>query len=247
MLGIALRGQRDEFVVATKFGGGQIDPADGARVAAHVEAAVEGSLRRLRTDHIDLYQLHLPDDVTPIEETLSALTDLVQRARCATSAPRTSPRGRSPTPTGPRARPGSSGSCPRRTATRCSTAGSRRSWSRRASRSAWACCRTSRWPTACSPASTGAARRRRRAPARRSTPAARSGWDADGTGSRPWRRTPRSAISLLDVAVAGLAAQPRWFGDLGRDERRPGARERRGVAVAAVDGGPGRAGRPERV
>ena len=43
--------------------------------------AVEGSLRRLRTDHIDLYQLHVPDDVTPIEETLSALTDLVREGK----------------------------------------------------------------------------------------------------------------------------------------------------------------------
>ena len=78
MLGIALQGQRDEFVVATKFGGGRIEPAEGARGSRRrVERAVEGSLRRLRTDHIDLYQLHVPDDATPIEETLSALTDLV--------------------------------------------------------------------------------------------------------------------------------------------------------------------------
>ena len=81
MLGIALEGQRDEFVVATKFGGGG-QPDGRARASrATIVAAVEGSLRRLRTDHIDLYQLHVPDDVTPIEETLSALTDLVRAGK----------------------------------------------------------------------------------------------------------------------------------------------------------------------
>jgi aryl-alcohol dehydrogenase-like predicted oxidoreductase len=81
MLGIALEGQRDEFVVATKFGGGR-QPDGRARASrSTIVAAVEGSLRRLRTDHIDLYQLHVPDDVTPIEETLSALSDLVRAGK----------------------------------------------------------------------------------------------------------------------------------------------------------------------
>ena len=81
MLGIALEGQRDEFVVATKFGGGR-QPDGRARASrSTIVAAVEGSLRRLRTDHIDLYQLHVPDEVTPIEETLSALTDLVRAGK----------------------------------------------------------------------------------------------------------------------------------------------------------------------
>jgi aryl-alcohol dehydrogenase-like predicted oxidoreductase len=81
MLGLALEGQRDEFVVATKFGGGR-QPDGRARASrSTIVAAVEGSLRRLRTDHIDLYQLHVPDDVTPIEETLSALTDLVRAGK----------------------------------------------------------------------------------------------------------------------------------------------------------------------
>jgi aryl-alcohol dehydrogenase-like predicted oxidoreductase len=82
LLGQALHGQRDHFVVATKFGmsmAGLYGEDFGARGARrYVRRAVEGSLRRLQTDHIDLYQLHRPDPVTPIEETLSVLTDLVR-------------------------------------------------------------------------------------------------------------------------------------------------------------------------
>jgi aryl-alcohol dehydrogenase-like predicted oxidoreductase len=82
MIGLALQGQRDAFVVATKFGGGQIGRERGPGGARHyVVDAVEGSLRRLRTDHIDLYQYHFPDDVTPIEETLSALDSLVSAGK----------------------------------------------------------------------------------------------------------------------------------------------------------------------
>jgi aryl-alcohol dehydrogenase-like predicted oxidoreductase len=81
MLGEALQGQRDEFVIATKFGGGQTPPGRARASRAAIVEAVEGSLRRLRTDHVDLYQLHVPDDVTPIEETLSALTDLVRAGK----------------------------------------------------------------------------------------------------------------------------------------------------------------------
>jgi aryl-alcohol dehydrogenase-like predicted oxidoreductase len=82
MLGDALEGQRDEFVIATKFGGGAVGPDRGARASRrHIVRAVEESLRRLQTDHIDLYQLHVPCDITPIEETLSALTDLVHHGK----------------------------------------------------------------------------------------------------------------------------------------------------------------------
>ena len=85
LLGEALAGQRDHFVVATKFGmsmEGEYGEDFGARAARrYIRRAVEGSLRRLRTDHIDLYQLHRPDEVTPIEETLSALTDLVREGK----------------------------------------------------------------------------------------------------------------------------------------------------------------------
>ena len=75
LLGHALEGRRDEFVVATKFGM-DMQGANGADHGVrgsrrYIRRAVEASLRRLQTDHIDLYQLHAPDDVTPIEETLA--------------------------------------------------------------------------------------------------------------------------------------------------------------------------------
>jgi aryl-alcohol dehydrogenase-like predicted oxidoreductase len=77
LLGRALKGRRDQVVVATKLG---MDMADGRQrrgSAAYVRHAVEASLRRLGTDYLDLYQLHTPDPATPIEETLGALTELV--------------------------------------------------------------------------------------------------------------------------------------------------------------------------
>jgi aryl-alcohol dehydrogenase-like predicted oxidoreductase len=81
-LGQVLSGRWDDVVIATKFGadmGGAVAPAWVPRGSRrYVRAAVEGSLRRLRTEHIDLYQLHEPDPRTPIEETLAALDDLVR-------------------------------------------------------------------------------------------------------------------------------------------------------------------------
>jgi aryl-alcohol dehydrogenase-like predicted oxidoreductase len=85
MIGVAMEGRRDRFVVATKFGSdmkGSNGPDFGARGARrYVRRAVESSLKRLRTDRIDLYQLHFPDPVTPMEETLSVLTDLVREGK----------------------------------------------------------------------------------------------------------------------------------------------------------------------
>jgi aryl-alcohol dehydrogenase-like predicted oxidoreductase len=83
LLGEVLAGRRDQVVLATKFGHQGSDlgygPAVGARGGrGYIRRAVEQSLRRLRTDYIDLYQIHTPDPVTPIEETLSALSDLVR-------------------------------------------------------------------------------------------------------------------------------------------------------------------------
>lgn len=85
LIGVAMEGRRDRFVVATKFGSdmqGLNGPDYGARGARrYVRRAVESSLKRLRTDWIDLYQLHFPDPVTPMEETLSVLTDLVREGK----------------------------------------------------------------------------------------------------------------------------------------------------------------------
>jgi aryl-alcohol dehydrogenase-like predicted oxidoreductase len=77
-IGQALQGHREEVVLATKFGG-QVgpDPAGKGASARWIAQAVEDSLRRLRTDRIDLYQLHFPDPDTPLEATLSALDQLV--------------------------------------------------------------------------------------------------------------------------------------------------------------------------
>jgi aryl-alcohol dehydrogenase-like predicted oxidoreductase len=84
-LGQVLAGRRDEVVLATKFGsdlGGALGPDWDARGSRrYVRRAVERSLRRLRTDWIDLYQLHRPDPQTPVEETLAALTELVQEGK----------------------------------------------------------------------------------------------------------------------------------------------------------------------
>jgi aryl-alcohol dehydrogenase-like predicted oxidoreductase len=81
IVGRAVRGMRDEVVLATKFGmdAGLGYPARGSRV--YVMRALERSLRRLGTDWIDLYQFHEPDPLTPIEETLSALDDAVRQGK----------------------------------------------------------------------------------------------------------------------------------------------------------------------
>jgi aryl-alcohol dehydrogenase-like predicted oxidoreductase len=84
-VGEAFEGHRDEVVIATKFGSdlkGANGPDFDARGSRrYIRTAVERSLRRLRTDHIDLYQLHRPDALTPIHETLSALNELVQEGK----------------------------------------------------------------------------------------------------------------------------------------------------------------------
>jgi aryl-alcohol dehydrogenase-like predicted oxidoreductase len=82
MLGAALEGRRDQVVVATKFASpiGD-DPAHSGASGRWIKQAVEDSLRRLRTDYIDLYQQHRPDKDVGIEETLTALDQLVQAGK----------------------------------------------------------------------------------------------------------------------------------------------------------------------
>ncbi len=84
LVGAAIEHRRDEVVLATKFGlvshaGGGAWNLDSS--PANIRTAVEGSLRRLQTDHIDVYQIHRPDPETDVEETLSALTDLVRSGK----------------------------------------------------------------------------------------------------------------------------------------------------------------------
>ncbi len=79
-LGRILEGRRDRVVLATKFGM-QVDRTRGGAAPAYVRRALEDSLRRLRTDRIDLYQLHEPDPSTLIVDTLGALDGLVREGK----------------------------------------------------------------------------------------------------------------------------------------------------------------------
>ncbi len=85
MLGKALGARRDDVVIGSKFGaslGGLAGQDWGVRGSRrYIRQAVDGSLARLKTDWIDLYQIHEPDSVTPIEETLSTLDDLVREGK----------------------------------------------------------------------------------------------------------------------------------------------------------------------
>lgn len=84
LLARAIAGRRDDVVIATKFGTMR-HSSDGARgldgSAANVRLSVEGSLRRLGTDHIDLYYQHRMDPGTPIEETVGALAELINEGK----------------------------------------------------------------------------------------------------------------------------------------------------------------------
>ena len=88
IVGKALKGRRGDVVLATKFSNpmGPGDTAGNRRGASRrwIITAVEDSLRRLQTDHIDLYQYHRPDTETDLEETLSALSDLVRAGKVRT-------------------------------------------------------------------------------------------------------------------------------------------------------------------
>ncbi len=82
IVGKWLKGRRDDFIVATKCVGPMSERRwDRGASRKHITKAVDASLRRLNTDHIDLYQLHSPDPNTPIDETLTALDDLVRQGK----------------------------------------------------------------------------------------------------------------------------------------------------------------------
>jgi aryl-alcohol dehydrogenase-like predicted oxidoreductase len=78
LLGEALAEHRDSCIIATKCGHGRQVPGASRRT---LRLAVDASLRRLRTDRIDLFQVHAPDEVTPLEETVSALQQLVREGK----------------------------------------------------------------------------------------------------------------------------------------------------------------------
>jgi aryl-alcohol dehydrogenase-like predicted oxidoreductase len=82
IIGKVVKGKRSEVIIATKFGlamGEGPNQSGGSR--HHILNAVDASLKRLSTDYIDLYQIHYPDPMTPIEETLYALDDLVHAGK----------------------------------------------------------------------------------------------------------------------------------------------------------------------
>src|SRR5579883_3415765 len=80
-LGEVLGEKRKKIVLATKFGMQMNDPEEKGASRRYILSAVEASLRRLRTDWIDLYQLHQADPRTPVEETLRALDDLIRQGK----------------------------------------------------------------------------------------------------------------------------------------------------------------------
>ncbi|MFI5374276.1 MAG: aldo/keto reductase [Candidatus Rokuibacteriota bacterium] len=82
IVGRWLEGRRHDFVVATKCGGAMSERRwDRGASRKHIMDAIDGSLRRLRTDYVDLYQLHHPDAETPIDESLRALDDVVRAGK----------------------------------------------------------------------------------------------------------------------------------------------------------------------
>jgi len=80
-LGEVLEGRRERVVLATKFGGDMGDGTVARGSRDYIRKAIVGSLQRLRTDYIDLYQYHTPDKVTPFAETFGALDELVREGR----------------------------------------------------------------------------------------------------------------------------------------------------------------------
>ena len=81
LLGRVLEGRRDRVVLATKFGKPMGDGVERRGTRAYIRGALEASLRRLRTDVVDLYQHHEEDEGTPLEETIGALEELVREGK----------------------------------------------------------------------------------------------------------------------------------------------------------------------
>ena len=80
-IGAAIAGRRDRFIVASKVGMPRTDEPSGGLSRRRIMAGIEGTLRRLQTDYVDLYYAHRPDPATPIEETVRAFDDLVRQGK----------------------------------------------------------------------------------------------------------------------------------------------------------------------
>lgn len=114
-------GRRDNVVLASKFHNPMGDDVNARGNSRRwIVQAVENSLRRLQTDHLDLYQVHRPDPDTDIEETLGALTDLQRAGKIHTSVQRRTPHTNSSPPNGPRNAEISAASSPSNLHTHCS-------------------------------------------------------------------------------------------------------------------------------
>ncbi len=234
-LGRALAGRRDRVVIATKFGwgGGRGDNSIARGSPAYVRTAIEGSLRRLGTDYVDLYQYHRPDGVTPIEETLGAMDELVREGKVRhigssnLSAAQVGEADRVAAERG---------------LARFVSAQNEYSWlAREAERDLIPVCdRLEVGLLPYFPLARGllTGKYRRGKPAPDGTRLAAQGLAVDDA---TWGRIEAleafardRGLRLLDVAIGGLAAQPgRLLGDRGRDDARAGARERgcRGVGA----------------
>ena len=158
VLGQVLGDRRKDIVLATKYSKPMSD--DGTKQGAsrrYIMSAVEASLTRLKTDYIDLYQQHDYDPLTPIEETLRALDDLIRQGKVRYIGNSNFRPGVSPRPNSPRAPSISAGSCRARTSTAWWCATSKRICCRRRRNTNSACCRSSRWRAGSSPENTNAA------------------------------------------------------------------------------------------
>ena len=149
IVGQALRGRRDDVVLATKAHGamGQ-DPNMAGNSRRWIVREVENSLRRLQTDYIDLYQMHRPDPDTDIDETLSALSDLVHSGKVRAIGSSTFPPSGSSRPSGWRTAAATSGSAVSSRPTRSWCAASRPRCCRPAGSTVWASSPGARWPAA---------------------------------------------------------------------------------------------------
>jgi len=190
IVGKALKGRRDGVVLASKvhYPMGD-DPNHRGNSRRWIIAAVENSLRRLQTDHLDLYQVHRPDPTVDVEETLSALSDLIHSGKVRAIGTSTFPASEIV-----EAQWVAERRVLERFRTQSSTGASNARCCRSASATGWARWSGARWARACSPAGTaGASRPAPTGPAAcRSTSAtsASSAWSSSSSRS-PTRRACR--------------------------------------------------------